>query len=175
MNRIITTYEGHLHVVNNIKNELKRLYDTNRTLLDLDSDVAYQQIQLNWSKMRELENRLKDWLDPTKTKVCPPAQYHPIQRDTVLYLLTRENKMNKFNTKQSPEDTTAAAIYEMQEEFRKEEESKDIPIHEQFGCTVEEWNHTCDVWDARHDMYGLHGMQAVPPYPARYRIVSIDE
>ena len=71
MNRIITTYEGHLHTVNNIKNELKRLYDTNRTLLDLDSDVAYEQIQLNWNKMRELENRLKDNLDPTKTKVCP--------------------------------------------------------------------------------------------------------
>ena len=80
--------------------------------------------------------------------------------DISITIIHQEKTMNKFTVQQSPEETTAAAIYDMQEEFRKEEESKDIPIHEQFGCTVEEWNRTCDAWDARHDMYGLRGMQA---------------
>tara|TARA_B100000519_G_C13935671_1_gene293603 strand:- start:28 stop:225 length:198 start_codon:yes stop_codon:yes gene_type:complete len=65
--------------------------------------------------------------------------------------------MNKFTVQQSPEETTAADTYAMQEEYRQQQ-SKDIPIHEQFGCTVDEWNRTCDAWDARHDMHGLRGM-----------------
>ena len=55
------------------------------------------------------------------------------------------------------DELLACEKYEMQEEYIKEQ-SKDVPIHEQFGCTIEEWNNSCSAWDARHDAVGLHRM-----------------
>ena len=67
--------------------------------------------------------------------------------------------MTKFNENISVEETEAYKMGELMEashEVQKAEASR--PIHEIFGCTVEEWNRSCDAWDARHDMHGLHGM-----------------
>ena len=71
--RTITTAANQITIIANIKSEIQRLYDTNRTLLDLGSNVAHEEMQRNWNKIAMLKRRLSDRLDPHKTKVCPPA------------------------------------------------------------------------------------------------------
>jgi len=67
--------------------------------------------------------------------------------------------MTKFNENISVEETEAYKMGELMEASHQVQEAEaSRPIHEIFGCTVEEWNRSCDAWDARHDMYGLHGM-----------------
>ena len=39
--------------------ELKKLVDTNRVLVDLNSQTAWQEIQENWKKMRIIEKKLE--------------------------------------------------------------------------------------------------------------------
>jgi len=73
MNRTITTAKNQMTIIANIKSEIQRLYDTNRTLLDLGSNVAHEEMQRNWNKIAMLKLRLSDRLDPHKTKVLPPA------------------------------------------------------------------------------------------------------
>ena len=62
-----------------------------------------------------------------------------------------ENKMTKFNENISVEETEAYKMGELMEASR--------PIHEIFGCTVEEWNASCDAFDRAHDAHGLRGFQ----------------
>ena len=42
-----------------IQVELKKLADTNRVLIDLNSQAAWEQILENWKKMRILEKKLE--------------------------------------------------------------------------------------------------------------------
>ena len=48
----------------NIVAKLDELYKTNRTLIDQDSQAAWQAIEENWQYMRELEARLADRKNP---------------------------------------------------------------------------------------------------------------
>ena len=41
----------------------------------------------------------------------------------------------------------------------EESEVKEIPIHEQFGMTVDEWNASQSAWDVLHDQHGLRGLE----------------
>ena len=67
--------------------------------------------------------------------------------------------MTQFNENVSLEETDTYKTGELMEASRELQEAEaSRPIHEIFGCTVEEWNRSCDAWDARHDMHGLHGM-----------------
>ena len=67
--------------------------------------------------------------------------------------------MTKFNENISVEETEAYKMGELMEASHQVQEAEaSRPIHEIFGCTVEEWNRSCDAWDARHDMHALHGM-----------------
>jgi len=34
---------------------------------------------------------------------------------------------------------------------------KSVPVWEQFGMTVEDWNWHCEQWDTLHDLHGLGG------------------
>ena len=67
--------------------------------------------------------------------------------------------MTQFNENVSLEETDTYKTGELMEASRELQEAEaSRPIHEIFGCTVEEWNRSCDAWDARHDMHGLHGI-----------------
>ena len=67
--------------------------------------------------------------------------------------------MTKFNENINVEETEAYKMGELMEASREVQEAEaSRPIHEIFGCAVEEWNRSCDAWDAQHDMHGLHGM-----------------
>ena len=71
-----------------------------------------------------------------------------------------ENKMTKFNENVSVEETEAYKMGELMEASREVQEAEaSRPIHEIFGCTVEEWNASCDAFDRAHDAHGLRGFQ----------------
>ena len=55
----------------NIVAKLDELYKTNRTLIDQDSQAAWQAIEENWQYMRELEARLSDRKNPKIYKEIP--------------------------------------------------------------------------------------------------------
>jgi len=46
---------------------------------------------------------------------------------------------------------------ENKNENQVEETTVETPIHEIFGCTVEEWNASCDAFDRAHDAHGTRG------------------
>ena len=56
--------EDNERICANIVAKLDELYKTNRTLIDQDSQAAWQAIEENWKYMRELEARLKDRINP---------------------------------------------------------------------------------------------------------------
>ena len=56
--------EDNERICANIVAKLDELYKTNRTLIDQDSQAAWQAIEENWQYMRELEARLKDRKNP---------------------------------------------------------------------------------------------------------------
>ena len=69
-----------------------------------------------------------------------------------------ENKMTKFNENISVEETEAYKMGELMEASREVQEAEaSRPIHEIFGCTVEEWNASCDALDRAHDAHGTRG------------------
>ena len=69
-----------------------------------------------------------------------------------------ENKMTKFNENVSVEETEAYKMGELMEASREVQEAEaSRPIHEIFGCTVEEWNASCDAFDRAHDAHGTRG------------------
>ena len=71
-----------------------------------------------------------------------------------------EDKMTKFNENVSVEETEAYKMGELMEASREVQEAEaSRPIHEIFGCTVEEWNASCDAFDRAHDAHGLRGFQ----------------
>ena len=57
-NRYLVRKEDNQRIIDNIVAKLDELYKTNRTLIDQDSQVAWQAIEENWQYMRELEARL---------------------------------------------------------------------------------------------------------------------
>ena len=69
-----------------------------------------------------------------------------------------ESKMTKFNENVSVEETEAYKMGELLEASRELQEAEaSRPIHEIFGCTVEEWNASCDAFDRAHDAHGTRG------------------
>ena len=69
-----------------------------------------------------------------------------------------ESKMTKFNENISVEETEAYKMGELMEASREVQEAEaSRPIHEIFGCTVEEWNASCDAFDRAHDAHGTRG------------------
>ena len=56
--------EDNERICANIVAKLDELYKTNRTLIDQDSQAAWEAIQENWKYMRELEARLVDRKNP---------------------------------------------------------------------------------------------------------------
>ena len=56
--------EDNERICANIVAKLDELYKTNRTLIDQDSQAAWQAIEENWQHMRELEARLADRKNP---------------------------------------------------------------------------------------------------------------
>ena len=66
--------------------------------------------------------------------------------------------MTKFNENVSVEETEAYKMGELLEASRELQEAEaSRPIHEIFGCTVEEWNASCDAFDRAHDAHGTRG------------------
>ena len=63
-NRYLVAKEDNQRIIANIVAKLDELYKTNRTLIDQDSQAAWQAIEENWEYMRELEARLKDRKNP---------------------------------------------------------------------------------------------------------------
>ena len=63
-NRYLVRKEDNQEIIANIIAKLDELYKTNRTLIDQDSQAAWQAIEENWQYMRELEARLKDRKNP---------------------------------------------------------------------------------------------------------------
>ena len=63
-NRYLVTKEDNERICANIVAKLDELYKTNRTLIDQDSEAAWQAIEENWQYMRELEARLADRKNP---------------------------------------------------------------------------------------------------------------
>ena len=63
-NRYLVAKEDNQRIIANIVAKLDELYKTNRTLIDQDSQAAWQAIEENWQYMRELEARLKDRKNP---------------------------------------------------------------------------------------------------------------
>ena len=59
-NRYLVAKEDNQRIIANIVAKLDELYKTNRTLIDQDSQAAWQAIEENWQYMRELEARLAD-------------------------------------------------------------------------------------------------------------------
>ena len=62
--RYLVRKEDNERICANIVAKLDELYKTNRTLIDQDSQAAWQAIEENWQYMRELEARLADRKDP---------------------------------------------------------------------------------------------------------------
>ena len=63
-NRYLVAKEDNERICANIVAKLDELYKTNRTLIDQDSQAAWEAIQENWKYMRELEARLVDRKNP---------------------------------------------------------------------------------------------------------------
>ena len=63
-NRYLVAKEDNQRIIANIVAKLDELYSTNRTLIDQDSQAAWQAIEENWRYMRELEGRLADRRNP---------------------------------------------------------------------------------------------------------------
>jgi hypothetical protein len=63
-NRYLVRKEDNQRIIDNIVAKLDELYKTNRTLIDQDSQAAWQAIEENWQYMRELEARLADRKNP---------------------------------------------------------------------------------------------------------------
>ena len=63
-NRYLVRKEDNERICANIVAKLVELYKTNRTLIDQDSQAAWQAIEENWQYMRELEARLADRKNP---------------------------------------------------------------------------------------------------------------
>ena len=63
-NRYLVRKEDNERICANIVAKLDELYKTNRTLIDQDSQAAWQAIEENWQYMRELEARLADRKNP---------------------------------------------------------------------------------------------------------------
>ena len=70
-NRYLVAKEDNQRIIANIIAKLDELYETNRTLIDQDSQPAWQAIEENWQYMRELEARLKDRKNPEIYKEIP--------------------------------------------------------------------------------------------------------
>ena len=62
--RYLIAKEDNQRIIANIVAKLDELYKTNRTLIDQDSEAAWQAIEENWQYMRELEARLADRKNP---------------------------------------------------------------------------------------------------------------
>ena len=62
--RYLVAKEDNERICANIVAKLDELYKTNRTLIDQDSEAAWQAIEENWQYMRELEARLADRKNP---------------------------------------------------------------------------------------------------------------
>ena len=63
--------------------------------------------------------------------------------------------MKKFNENVSVEETEAYKMGELMEASREVQEVEaSRPIHEIFGCTVEEWNRSQEARDVQRDMKG---------------------
>ena len=56
--------EDNERICANIVAKLDELYETNRTLIDQDSQPAWEAVQENWKYMRELEARLIERKNP---------------------------------------------------------------------------------------------------------------
>ena len=63
-NHYLVRKEDNERICANIVAKLDELYKTNRTLIDQDSQAAWQAIEENWQYMRELEARLADRKNP---------------------------------------------------------------------------------------------------------------
>ena len=72
-NRYLVAKEDNERICANIVAKLDELYKTNRTLIDQDSQEAWQAIEENWQYMRELEARLKDRKNSKIYKEIPTA------------------------------------------------------------------------------------------------------
>jgi len=70
-NRYLVAKEDNERICANIVAKLDELYKTNRTLIDQDSQAAWQAIEENWQYMRELEARLADRKNPKIYKEIP--------------------------------------------------------------------------------------------------------
>ena len=69
--RYLVRKEDNERICANIVAKLDELYKTNRTLIDQDSQAAWQAIEENWQYMRELEARLADRKNPKIYKEIP--------------------------------------------------------------------------------------------------------
>ena len=69
--RYLVRKEDNERICDNIVAKLDELYKTNRTLIDQDSQAAWQAIEENWQYMRELEARLADRKNPKIYKEIP--------------------------------------------------------------------------------------------------------
>ena len=70
-NRYLVAKEDNQRIIANIIAKLDELYETNRTLIDQDSQPAWQAIEENWQYMRELEARLVERKNPKIYKEIP--------------------------------------------------------------------------------------------------------
>tara|TARA_R100001082_G_C4269370_1_gene119038 strand:+ start:406 stop:621 length:216 start_codon:yes stop_codon:yes gene_type:complete len=62
--RYLVAKEDNQRIIANIIAKLDELYNTNRTLIDQNSQAAWEAVQENWKYMRELEARLIDRKNP---------------------------------------------------------------------------------------------------------------
>ena len=62
--RYLVGKEDNKRICANIVAKLDELYKTNRTLIDQDSQEAWEAVQENWKYMRELEARLVERKNP---------------------------------------------------------------------------------------------------------------
>ena len=69
-NRYLVRKEDNERICANIVAKLDELYKTNRTLIDQDSQPAWEAVQENWKYMRELEARLVERKNPKIYKEC---------------------------------------------------------------------------------------------------------
>ena len=68
--RYLVAKEDNQRIIANIVAKLDELYETNRTLIDQDSQPAWEAVQENWKYMRELEARLIERKNPKIYKEC---------------------------------------------------------------------------------------------------------
>ena len=68
--RYLVRKEDNERICANIVAKLDELYETNRTLIDQDSQSAWEAVQENWKYMRELEARLIERKNPKIYKEC---------------------------------------------------------------------------------------------------------